>query len=75
MSADEDFSALLKRVGSGQSLDAGESSRAFDAIMSGEIPELRIAAFLTALAVRKPTVDEIVGAVFYLAAAIGIAIS
>jgi anthranilate phosphoribosyltransferase len=54
---------LLKRVGSGQSLDAGEATRAFDAIMSGGIPEPRIAAFLTALAVRKPTVDEIVGAV------------
>jgi len=62
MSADEDFSPLLKRVGSGQSLDAALSTRAFDAIMSGEIAEPRIAAFLTALAVRKPTVDEIVGA-------------
>lgn len=62
MSDDEDFSPLLKRVGSGQSLDTGEASRAFDAIMSGEISEPRIAAFLTALAVRKPTVDEIVGA-------------
>lgn len=62
MSADDDFSALLKYVGSGQSLDAGDATRAFDAIMSGEIPEPRIAAFLTALAVRKPTVDEIVGA-------------
>ena len=63
MSADDDFSPLLKRVGGGQPLDAAESTRAFDAIMSGEIPETRIAAFLTALAVRKPTVDEIVGAV------------
>src|SRR5690242_14467688 len=63
MSADDDFSPLLKRVGSGQPLDAAESARAFDAIMSGEIPEPRMAAFLTALAVRKPTVDEIVGAV------------
>ncbi len=62
MSADEDFSPLLKRIGGGQSLDTAESARAFDAIMSGEIPEPRIAAFLTALAVRKPTVDEIVGA-------------
>ncbi|HVP85790.1 MAG TPA: anthranilate phosphoribosyltransferase [Rhizomicrobium sp.] len=62
MSADENFSPLLKRVGGGLALDAGESARAFDAIMSGEIPQMRIAAFLTALAVRKPTVDEIVGA-------------
>lgn len=62
MSADEDFSDILKRVGGGQSLNAAQSTRAFDAVMSGEIPDIRIAAFLTALAVRKPTVDEIVGA-------------
>ncbi len=63
MSADEDFSPLLKRVGSGQLLDAADSARAFAAMMSGNIPEPRIAAFLAALAVRKPTVDEISGAV------------
>lgn len=63
MSANEDFSPLLKHVAAGQSLSAADASRAFDAIMSGDIPEVRIAAFLTALAVRRPTVDEIVGAV------------
>ncbi len=63
MNADETFTPILKRVGGGQALDAADSARAFDAIMSGEISEPRIAAFLTALAVRKPTVDEIVGAV------------
>ncbi|HTO39920.1 MAG TPA: anthranilate phosphoribosyltransferase [Rhizomicrobium sp.] len=62
MSADAIFSPLLKQVGSGQSLDAAQATAAFDAIMSGEISEPRMAAFLTALAVRKPTVDEIVGA-------------
>ncbi|HEY1710673.1 MAG TPA: anthranilate phosphoribosyltransferase [Rhizomicrobium sp.] len=61
--SDAAFELLLKRVGEGQSLDADASSRAFEAIVSGAISEVRIAAFLTALAVRKPTVDEIVGAV------------
>jgi len=62
MSAEDVFLPLLKLVGSGQSLDTAQSTAAFDAIMSGEISEPRMAAFLTALAVRKPTVDEIVGA-------------
>ncbi len=59
----EDFASLLKRVAGGETLDADESARAFGAIMAGEVSELRIAALATAMAVRKPTVDEIVGAV------------
>ncbi|MEI9884998.1 MAG: anthranilate phosphoribosyltransferase [Rhizomicrobium sp.] len=59
----EDFAALLKRVAGGETLDAEQSARAFGAIMAGEVSELRIAALATALAVRTPTVDEIVGAV------------
>jgi anthranilate phosphoribosyltransferase len=59
----EDFTALLKRVAGGQTLDAEQSSQAFSAIMSGGVSETRIAALVTAMAVRKPTVDEIVGAV------------
>jgi anthranilate phosphoribosyltransferase len=59
---DEDFAPLLKRVAEGEPLDAEASARAFSAIMSGAISDIRMAAFLTALAVRKPTVGEIVGA-------------
>ena len=59
----EDFSALLKRVGAGGTLDAEQSARAFGAIMAGEVNEIRIAALVTALAVRGPTVDELTGAV------------
>jgi anthranilate phosphoribosyltransferase len=59
----EDFSLLLKRVAGAETLDAEASASAFGAIMSGAVSETRIAAFVTALAVRKPTVDEIVGAV------------
>jgi anthranilate phosphoribosyltransferase len=59
----EDFASLLKRVAGGETLDADASAAAFGAIMTGDVSETRIAAFVTALAVRKPTVDEIVGAV------------
>ena len=59
----EDFSELLKRVAGGETLDAAQSARAFGAIMAGEVSEIRIAALVTALAVRGPTVDELVGAV------------
>jgi anthranilate phosphoribosyltransferase len=61
--SDEDFAPLLKRVVDGEPLDAEASARAFGAIMAGRVSEARIAAFLTALAMRKPTVEEIVGAV------------
>jgi anthranilate phosphoribosyltransferase len=62
MSIDEDFPALLKRLVEGQSLSADASLRAFAAIMAGEVSETRIGAFLTALALREPTVAEIAGA-------------
>lgn len=62
MSIDEDFPSLLKRLVEGQSLTAEASLRAFAAIMAGEVSETRMGAFLTALALREPTVAEITGA-------------
>jgi anthranilate phosphoribosyltransferase len=59
----EEFSSLLKRVVGGETLDTEQSARAFGAIMAGQVSETRIAALATAFAVRRPTVDEIVGAV------------
>ncbi len=59
----EDFSPFLKRVADGETLDEESSARAFGAIMAGGVGEMQIAAFLTALAVRKPTIGEIAGAV------------
>lgn len=59
----EEFASLLKRVAGGGTLDTEQSARAFGAIMAGEVSEIRITALATAMAVRKPTVDEIVGAV------------
>jgi anthranilate phosphoribosyltransferase len=62
MSVDEDFPALLKRLVEGASLSAESSLNAFAAIMSGQVSETRMGAFLTALALREPTVAEIAGA-------------
>jgi len=59
---DDDFAPLLKRVVEGEPLDAETSARAFGAIMAGSVSDARIAAFVTALAIRKPSVEEIVGA-------------
>jgi anthranilate phosphoribosyltransferase len=59
----QDFSTLLKRVAAGERLDSEASASAFGAIMSGEIGDAQMAGFLTALTLRKPTVDEITGAV------------
>jgi anthranilate phosphoribosyltransferase len=57
------FGELLKRVAGGAHLDASQAAEAFGAIMRGEVSDARMAALLTALSVRKPTVAEIVGAV------------
>ncbi|HEY3637261.1 MAG TPA: anthranilate phosphoribosyltransferase, partial [Rhizomicrobium sp.] len=62
MSIDADFPALLKRLVEGGSLSADASLNAFSAIISGQVSETRMGAFLTALALREPTVDEIAGA-------------
>ena len=57
-----EFAALLKRLASGQQLTASEAAAAFGAMMAGTVSEMRMASFLTALAVRGPTVPEITGA-------------
>lgn len=56
------FQVLLKRLVGGEVLDATDSTHAFGAIMAGNISEAEIASFLTALAIRGPSEDEIVGA-------------
>lgn len=59
----QDFSSLLKRVAGGETLESEAAAAAFAAIMNGEIGDAQMAGFLAALAVRKPTVAEITGAV------------
>jgi len=56
------FATLLRRLAAGDELSAMESAEAFGAMMAGAVSEMRMAAFLTALAVRGPTVAEITGA-------------
>ena len=60
--SDEGFPSLLKRLVEGHSLSAEVALAAFAAIMAGEVSETRIGAFLTVLALREPTVEEIAGA-------------
>jgi anthranilate phosphoribosyltransferase len=68
-SASVDFPAALAVVREGGSLDADASARVFESIMTGQVPEADLIAFLTAQARRGPTVPEIVGAVRSMRAA------
>ncbi len=57
-----DLKPFISKVASGQSLSAEEAEAAFEIIMSGDASPAQIASFLTALAVRGETVEEITGA-------------
>jgi len=54
--------AVLEQLIAGRDLPRAESRRAFELIMSGQVPEAVIGAFLGALAVKRAAVEEIVGA-------------
>ena len=58
----DEFGAILKRAAAGERLAAAEAASAFAAMMAGGVSEMRMAAFLTALSVRGPSVAEIAGA-------------
>jgi anthranilate phosphoribosyltransferase len=60
--SEDSFSVILKSVAAGATLDVDSAARAFSMIMSGEVSEIQIAALTAAMAVRKPSIDEIVGA-------------
>jgi len=62
-SASVDFPAVLAQAQAGQPLSSGDTKRLFDAIFTGRLNEDEIIAYLSATADRKPTVDELVGAV------------
>lgn len=62
-SASVDFPAALAQAREGQPLSAADTKRLFDAIFTGRLNEEEIIAYLSATADRKPTVDELVGAV------------
>jgi anthranilate phosphoribosyltransferase len=62
MSTLEDFNTVLQRLAAGETLGQDASARAFATLMAGDVSPMRMAAFLTAFAVREATTDEIVGA-------------
>jgi len=62
-SASVDFPAALALARAGEPLGAADTKRLFDAIFTGRLSEEEIIAYLSATADRKPTVDELVGAV------------
>ncbi len=62
MSAPEDFPSTLRRLAAGERLSQDATARAFATLMAGEVSPVRMSAFLTALAVRDATVDELAGA-------------
>ena len=58
-----DFPAALTMAIAGEPLGLDDTRRLFDAIFTGRLREDEITAYLSATADRKPTVDELVGAV------------
>src|SRR4051812_12450609 len=62
-SASVDFPAALALAQDGHPLSAENTKRLFDAIFTGRLSEEEIIAYLSATADRKPTAEELVGAV------------
>lgn len=52
---------ILKGLLSGRALSEDESRRAFSQILTGQANESQVAAMLSLIAVRGPTLDEVVG--------------
>ncbi|MGB8603407.1 MAG: hypothetical protein WCD42_14525, partial [Rhizomicrobium sp.] len=52
---------FLKRVIKGETLSAEDASAAFGVILTGNASDIQIAALLSALAMRGPTVSEVAG--------------
>ncbi len=59
----EEFNMVLQRLAAGEKLSQDAAARAFTLLMAGDVSPVRMAAFLTALAVREATTEEIAGAV------------
>jgi anthranilate phosphoribosyltransferase len=57
-----DFKSVLQQLVGGGTLDEAAAHAAVSAIMAGQVGEPQIASFLTAIALRRETTDELVGA-------------
>ncbi len=57
-----DLNPFIAIVAKGQPLNVADTEAAFEIIMSGDASPVQIASFLTALAVRGETVEELTGA-------------
>ncbi len=59
--SDDDILGLTRKLAAHGMLSAAEATQLFTAMMEGSVGQIRAASILTALALRDPTVDEIVG--------------
>ncbi len=65
----QDFARLLKKLAAGEYLAAWESAAAVGAMMAGDAADIHMASFLSLLALRGPSVDELAGAASAMRAA------
>ena len=63
------FDAALEAAVAGDALTERQARAAFDAVLAGDVPEVRVAALLTAMRVRGETPAEIAGAAAAMRAA------
>jgi anthranilate phosphoribosyltransferase len=61
MTAPLDIHGLLRSLVAGQSLTARAAEEVFQAVLAGELDASQIASVLSLIAMRGPTVDELVG--------------
>ena len=61
MTTPQEWAPIIAALIAGESLDYGQSYWLMDQVMSGELGEARLASFLTAMAIKGATVDEIHG--------------
>ena len=59
--ATQEWAPIIAALTAGESLDYDQSYWLMDQVMSGELGEARLASFLTAMAIKGATVDEIHG--------------
>jgi anthranilate phosphoribosyltransferase len=58
---DDLLTAVIKRLSAGETLSTEDATFVFTAMMEGHVSPARIAAILTAIAMRGPALEEIVG--------------